>query len=340
MPQKKSQNKKSKTQAYVVGVDLGGTKILAAVVDRKGKILSEVKRPTLPASGAKDILDRLAKTVRQAIEQASVKQKQVLAVGVGAPAPVDPQTGFLYQATNIPPLSNFPLGERLSEALGMPAFVDNDVNVGTAGEHALGAGRGTKDMVGIFVGTGVGGGLIVDGRLRHGFRNGAGEVGHMIVGYQRQSDEPLCGCGRPGCLEAYASRTAIERDIRAAIAAGRETLIPELLERSGKGRITSGVLTKALKRGDPLVTEVMERVTAYLTVLIASIVNFFDPEMIVIGGGVAEALGERLLEPIRSDAPRWFIQIKGAERVRIVAAELGDYAGVLGAATIARQKLA
>jgi glucokinase len=329
-----------KTRTYFVGVDLGGTKMLAAVVDRKGNILSEVKRPTMPTSGAEKIVDRLAKTVLEAIEQANVAKKKVLAVGVGAPAPVDPRTGFLFQATNIPPLSNFPLGERLSAALGMPAFVDNDVNVGTAGEHALGAGRGTKDMVGIFVGTGVGGGLIVDGRLRHGFRNGAGEVGHMIVGFQRRPDEPLCGCGRPGCLEAYASRTAIERDIRAAIAAGQATIIPELLAKSGKDRITSGLLTKALQQGDPLVTEVMERVTTYLTVLIASIVNFFDPEMIVIGGGVAEALGERLLEPIRRDAPHWYIQIKDAEQARIVAAELGDYAGVLGAATIARQNLA
>ncbi len=342
-PKSKIKNPKSKIKnpkSYVVGVDLGGTKILASLVDSKGKILSEVKHPTPSDAGAGEIVDQLVKTVRQTIKEAGVSKKQIVAVGVGAPAPVDPRTGFLFQATNIPTLSDFPLGERLSQALKIPVFVDNDVNVGTLGEHALGAGRGSRDMVGIFVGTGTGGGVIVDGRLRRGFRNTAGEVGHMIVGYGGQADEALCGCGNPGCLEAYASRTAIERDLQAAIAAGRETVVTELLAQSGKERITSGILAQALDQNDPLVMEIVTRVTTYLTLLVASIVNFFDPEMIVIGGGVAEALGERLLDPIRRDAPRWFLQKKDAEKVRIVAAELGDHAGVLGAATLAWQSLA
>jgi glucokinase len=219
-------------------------------------------------------------------------------------------------------------------------FVDNDVNVGTVGEHALGAGRGTKDMVGIFVGTGVGGGVIVNGQLRHGFRNTAGEVGHMVVGFRNEKDEPLCGCGRPGCLEAYASRTAIERDINAAIDAGRKTVLTELMRDGGKERITSGLLARAVAENDPVVIEVMERAELYLSVHVASIVNFFDPEMIVFGGGVVEALGEQFLEPIRTQAPLWYIKKTDAEKVRIVAAELGDYAGVLGAATIARQRSA
>jgi len=337
LSKKKTRTKKGKT--YVVGVDLGGTKILAAVVDHKGAILSEVKCPTMPDSGAKAIVERMAGAVQQAIQEAGVPAKKVLAVGVGAPAPVDPRTGFVFLPPNLPALNNFPLGKRLGKALDLPVFVDNDVNVGTVGEHALGAGRGTRDMVGVFVGTGVGGGLIVNGRLRHGLRNSAGEVGHMIVGFQAREDEALCGCGSPGCLEAYASRTAIERDIRAAIAAGRETIMAELLEKSDRGRITSGLLDKALSKGDPLMLEIMERVTAYLSMLVASIVNFFDPEMIVFGGGVTEALGERMLEPIRRTAPQWYIQKKDADKIRIVAAELGDYAGVLGAATIARQNV-
>ncbi len=340
MAKKKAGSRVRKDGTYVVGVDLGGTKMLAAVVDQTGSILSEAKRPTMPGSGADKIVLRLAKTVRKAVEEAGIPFKRVSAVGVGAPAPVNPQTGFVFHAPNIPPLRDFPLGERLGKELGLPVFINNDVNVGTVGEHALGAGRGTKDMVGIFVGTGVGGGVIVDGRLRHGFRNSAGEVGHMIVGFQGLPDEPICGCGRPGCLEAYASRTAIEREVRAAIAAGRDTKLIELLEASGKDSITSGLLAKALKQGDPLMLEVMERVTTYLAVLVASIVNFFDPEMIVFGGGVTEALGEQLLEPIRRDAPKWYIQKEDADKVRIVAAELGDYAGVLGAATIARHNLA
>jgi glucokinase len=340
MAKKKSKAKVKKGKTYVVGVDLGGTKILAAVVDPKGKIVGEAKQPTMPASDVEEIVERMAKTVGQAIKAAGVPKTRVVAVGVGAPAPVDPETGFVFHAPNIPMLRDFPLGERLGAALGKPVFVDNDVNVGTVGEHALGAGRGTQDMVGIFVGTGVGGGLIVDGRLRRGFRNSAGEVGHMVVGFQRRPDEPICGCGRPGCLEAYASRAAIERDIEAAIVAGRETMVSQLMDERDKERITSGVLADALAKGDPLIVEIMERATIYLSVLVASIVNFFDPEMIVFGGGLTEALGERLLEPIRREAPKWYIKKVDAEKVRIVAAQLGDHAGVLGAATIARQNLA
>lgn len=336
MPKKKKENR---SETFVIGVDLGATKMLAAVVNRKGHILGQAKRKTKPDSGADTIVKRLAKTVREAIDQAGVPAKKVTGVGIGAPAPTDPRTGFVFEASNVPALSNFPLGDRLGATLKRPVFVDNDVNVGTVGEHAWGAGRGVQDMVGIFVGTGVGGGLIVNGQLRHGFRNSAGEIGHMVVGFKGEPDESHCSCGNPGCLEAYASRTAIERDIRAVLAAGRESVIPQLLEQKGRDRITSGVLAAALEQQDPVVTEIMARATTYLAMLVASIVNFFDPQLLVFGGGVAEALGQRLLEPIRRQAPQWYIQKKDADRVRIVLAELGDYAGVLGAATIARRNL-
>jgi glucokinase len=187
-------------------------------------------------------------------------------------------------------------------------------------------------MVGIFVGTGVGGGMILNGKLRSGFRHAAAEIGHMII----LADGPVCGCGNRGCLEALASRTAIERDIQLGIAAGRQSLIPELVEK--KGRLTSGVLAKALRQGDPLVTEIMNRAQWYLGLLTASIVNLIDPEMVVFGGGVVEALGDKFLEPIRVTARQHFIQKSGAYQVRIVGATLGDHAGVLGAAVLARQR--
>jgi glucokinase len=186
-------------------------------------------------------------------------------------------------------------------------------------------------MVGIFVGTGVGGGLILDGQLRSGFRHAAGELGHMIV----LADGPVCGCGNRGCLESVASRTAIERDIQLGIAAGRKSMIPKLVRE--KGRLTSGVLARALRKGDPLTVEVMGRAQWYLGLLTASIVNLIDPEMIVFGGGVVEALGKKFVAPIRVTARQYYIQQAGAERVRIVAAKLGDHAGVLGAAVLARR---
>ena len=317
---------------YVIGMDLGGTKILAAVVDAEGQILAEAKRATGADEGPDSVIKRMAQTARKAARQAGIERAAVSGLGVGAPGPIDPESGYVYNPPNLPGWDEVGLAPRLSEALELPVFLENDVNLGTLGEYALGAGRDTRDMVGIFVGTGVGGGLILDGRLRSGFRHAAGEVGHMVV----LADGPVCGCGKRGCLESVASRTAIERDIRLGIAAGRKSLIPRLVKE--KGRLTSGVLARALRKGDPLVTEVMGRAQWYLGLLAASIVNLIDPEMIVFGGGVVEALGKDFLRPIRVTARQHYIQQAGADRVRIVAAKLGDHAGVLGAAVLARRQ--
>jgi len=318
---------------YVIGVDLGGTKILAAVVDTEGAIVAEAKMRTKAEKGPDLVIERLARTVRQALAKAQVEWAQVAGIGVGAPGPINPDTGTIFHPPNLPGWDDVPLGPRLSEMLGVPVCLENDVNLGTLGEFALGAGRGTRDMVGLFVGTGVGGGLILDGKLRSGFRHAAGEIGHMIV----LADGPVCGCGKRGCLEALSSRTAIERDIRLGIAAGRKSLIPELTG-GGSERLTSGLLAKALRRGDPLVAEVIERAQWYLGLHAASIVNLLDPEMIVYGGGVVEALGDSFLEPIRRTARQYFLQTADADKVQIVASALGDHAGVLGAAVLARQE--
>ena len=322
----------AKGKRYTIGMDLGGTKILAAVVSPKGRIVAEAKLRTRAENGPDAVIERMVEAARQAVRKAEVDWQDVLGMGVGAPGPLDPETGIIYHPPNLPGWDEIPLGPYLSEALGVPVFMENDVNLGTLGEHVLGAGQGTRDMVGIFVGTGVGGGLILDGKLRSGYRHAAGEVGHMIL----HADGPVCGCGKRGCLEALASRTAIERDIRLAIDAGRESLVPELIKE--RGRLTSGLLAKALRRGDPVVAEVLGRAQWYLGLLTASIVNLLDPEMIVFGGGVVEALGEEFLEPIRVTARQYFIQQAGADKVRMVAATLGDHAGVLGAAVMARQQ--
>lgn len=324
-------NRPGNAGRYVIGMDLGGTKILGAVVDRKGRIVAEAKTKTKPEGGPDAVIERIARTARQAARRAKIGWVNVGAVGIGAPGPMDPTTGLVYNPPNLPGWDHIPLGPRLSETLGVPVYVENDVNLGTLGEHALGAGRGTADMVGIFVGTGVGGGLILDGKLRSGFRHAAGEVGHMIV----LADGPVCGCGKRGCLESVASRTAIERDIQLGLAAGRESRVAEWL--GGSGRLTSSVLAQAVRQGDPLVTEIMGRAQWYLGLLTASVVNLIDPEVVVFGGGVVEALGEEFLAPIGVTARHYYIQQAGADSIRIVPAKLGDHAGVLGAAVLARQ---
>ena len=325
-------NRKPRSGPYVIGMDLGGTKILAAVVDEQGEIVTEAKQKTRAEKGPDTVIGRIAETARQAARQAGLDWSEVKGIGIGAPGPMNPKTGVVYNPPNLPGWDEIALGPRLSDILQVPVCLENDVNLGTLGEHALGAGLGTRDMVGIFVGTGVGGGLILDGKLRSGYRHAAGEVGHMIV----LADGPVCGCGKRGCLESVASRTAIERDIRLGIAAGRKSQITKML--ADKGRMTSGVLAKAWRKQDPLVTEVMSRAQWHLGLLTASVVNLVDPEMIVFGGGVAEAMGDDFLKPIRVTARQYYIQQAGADKVRIVLATLGDYAGVLGAAVLARQQ--
>ncbi len=319
----------------VVGVDMGGTKILAGVVTEEGNIIGMAKRATKPADGADKVIERIVRTVQDAVANAKLKLDDIAGIASGTPGPLDPDSGIVISAPNLG-WDNVPLAKLLSRALDMPVFIENDVNIGTLGEAALGAGKGVKDLIGIFVGTGIGGGIILDGMLWQGWRKTAGEVGHMIL----LPEGPLCGCGRRGCAESLASRTAIERDILAGIALGRESLVPEILKREDKTRLTSGILAEALKKGDPLVGEVIGRTQYYLGLLVASIVNFIDPEMVILGGGVVEALGDDFLVPIRRVAYQYFINQRNAKDVKIVPAKLGDNAGVLGAAVYARQRLA
>lgn len=333
MPKKISVKTKKGT-TYHLGIDLGGTKILAALADDEGKILAEAKRATRGEEGQQVVIERIITTAKDAISAAGVKPSAVAAVGIGAPGPVDVAAGVVYNPPNLPGWDQVPLGPALQSALGIPVFVDNDVNVGSLGEFTLGAGRGTKDMVAIFVGTGVGGGVVANGRLHRGFRGSAGEIGHVIV----DPSGPVCGCGRQGCLEAFASRTAIERDVQAGLAAGRPSVLADLLASAKRNRLTSGVIAKAMEQQDALMIEIMARVQFYLGLAVANIVNFFDPEAIVFGGGVAESLGASFLDPIRQIALPYFLQQKDAHKVRIVPASLGDHAGVLGAAIMAAQE--
>jgi glucokinase len=241
---------------------------------------------------------------------------------------------MVYHAPNLG-WDAVPLGEKLKKLLHVPVFVENDVNVGVVGEHALGAGQGAQELVGIFVGTGIGGGIISRGELYLGMRGAAAEVGHMIV----QVDGPLCGCGNHGCIEALASRTSMERDVRAAIRAGQKSCVLELMEERNKDRMTSSIIQRALKKGDPVMCKVMKRAQYFLGLAVASVVNLLDPECVVIGGGIAERLGENYVAPIRKTAYENFLRRHDAERVKIVPGLLGDNAGPLGAVVLARKRL-
>lgn len=323
-------------EAYV-GVDLGGTSILAGVVDKKGNILGEFKCKTEAEQGAVAVTKRVADAILSAIKKAGMRKKNIVGVGVGVPGPVQPQDGIVVCCANLGlTWSRYPLRQELTKLVDLPVTLDNDVNVGALGEYTYGAGRGTKDMLAIFVGTGVGGGIILNGKLRSGVRNSAGEVGHMVI----LADGPICSCGEKGHAEALASRTAIERDIRLAIASGQESIVPRLMAERGSDVMSAGIIGDAFDAGDEPTREAVRRAQYYLGILISACVNLLDPEIVVVGGGVLERMGEPYLELVRRVAEQHYINKLDVSRVRIVRAALGDYSGVLGAAVLARDRFA
>ena len=318
----------------MVGIDMGGTSLRALVVNEQNEILAIEKVPTNVAQKPEGLIRDLAVMTEDIVRSAGFRKSQLRAVSIGAPGAADPVTGVVYHAPNLG-WEAVPLGAELKKLLHVPVFVENDVNVGVVGEHALGAGQGTQELIGVFVGTGIGGGIISRGELYLGMRGAAAEVGHMIV----QVDGPLCGCGNHGCIEALASRTAMERDVRAAIRAGQKSCVLKLMEERGKTRMTSSILQRALKRNDPVMRKVMKRAQYFLGMAVASMVNFLDPECVVIGGGIVERLGESFVAPIRKTAYENFLRRHDADRVKILPGTLGDNAGPLGAVVLARKRL-
>lgn len=318
----------------LVGVDLGGTSLLAVATSIKGKILGEKKRRTQAEEGASAVLERIVRTIEDAVAEAGAQTKHIRAIGIGMPGPLNPKTGVIYHAPNLGPTwNNTPVTTYLCEKFGCPVYLDNDVNVGAVGEHVLGVGRGFKNLVAIFVGTGIGGGIILNNKLYRGARYTAGEVGHAVL----LADGPLCGCGRRGCAEAIASRTAIERNIRAGLDAGRESVIPKIMADAGRETMSSSILAKALEQGDALTQEVMAQAEYYMGLLVANVVNLIDPQVVVLGGGVVERLGTSYLDPVRETAEQYYLNQQDKDKVHLVQSELKDYAGVLGAAMLAEQ---
>ena len=321
------------TEPLIIGVDLGGTNIEAAAV-REGTVLAAKKKKTKADRGVDVVIDRIETTVRTMMDKMDATLSDFEALCIGAPGAVDPETGVVREAPNLN-WEDVALAKRLRERLDLPVMVDNDVNIGVMGEYAYGAGKGARHMVGIFVGTGIGGGLIIDGRPHYGGRGAAGEIGHIVV----KPHGRLCGCGREGCVEAYASKTAMEAMIREEMAKGRESVVLDVMEDKGKTRLTSSVIEGALDANDALMEEALQTAQYYLGLLTADLVNTLDPEVVVFGGGVVEQLGAPFVEPVARTARQHYLQRAGAEQIRVVPSVLGDDAGPVGAAVVARRRL-
>jgi len=318
----------------MVGIDMGGTRLRALVVDAENRILGMQRAPTNPRQKPDRLIADIGDLVKSVVQSAGLKLSDLRTVSIGVPGAVDPLTGIVHHAPNLG-WKKVAVGPKLEARLKAPVFVENDVNIGVMGEYALGAGQGAKDLVGIFVGTGIGGGIVFGGRLYLGARGSAAEVGHIVI----EIDGPLCGCGNHGCAEALASRTAMERDVRAAIRSGEKSIVLKLMKEKGRERMTSGIIQRALREHDSVMERVMARAQFCLGILVANVVNMLDPECVIIGGGIAARLGKDYVTPIRKTAYQYFLRRHDARRVKIVPGILGDDAGPLGAVVLARQRL-
>jgi glucokinase len=315
----------------VVGVDLGGTKVLAGVVGPDHSIIGRSKKSTPAKDGADAILAAIEACVREAVAVAGLALEDIAAVGIGSPGPLDPKTGIIHFSANLN-VREFHLGPGLSAALGgLPVLLQNDVRVGGYGEFKLGAGRGYRSIISAFVGTGIGGCLILDGKIVEGSTGNAGELGHMIV----KAGGPRCGCGQRGCMEAVASRTAIARRIAKSVRNGQPSVFGGKSDRKS-GKIKSGELAAAVQANDLVAVRAVQRSAHYLGLGLGSLVNVFGPELVIVGGGVAEALGDAYVNLVRQSARRQIL-VDPDHKIQFAGGALGDNAGILGASLMARE---
>ena len=317
---------------YFVGVDLGGTKILSGLFDNSLECVGTAKVSTKAQRGVDAVVERIDRCVRDAVDEADLSMKQVAGLGIGAPGAVDFEAGTVIFAPNMEGWKDVALKKELEKHLGIPVFVENDANIAVLGVHVAELKSKPKTVVGIFVGTGIGGGLIVDGKPFSGFNHTAGEIGHMVI----DVNGPKCGCGNKGCFEALASRTAIFQRIKAGIKDGEKTLLTEMLG-DGLEDLRSGDLRKAIRRGDKFVSKIIEQTAEYIGIGVANLVNVLGPEVVVLGGGVIEALADEMMDLITKNAKAHAMP-GTMKSVEIVASKLGDSAGITGAAVLARRE--
>ncbi|HLL47190.1 MAG TPA: ROK family protein [Longimicrobiaceae bacterium] len=320
---------------WIAGVDLGGTNIVVGLLPIEGgEVLGLRSMPTDSGRGAKFVVDRIIGMVEHCIADVLAShdgtRDQIAGVGIGSPGPLDRRTGTVINTPNLG-WRNFPLRDLISNAVHLPATLDNDANCATYGEWWLGAGRGTRALVGLTLGTGIGGGIVLNGEIFHGCSDVAGEIGHMTI----DSNGRRCKCGNYGCLEQYASGPAIALRAVEGIEAGAETVLVEMVN----GRmddITAATVYEATVQGDAYATEVMKDTAKFLGAGVASIINVLNPEMVVIAGGVTRA-GDTLFEPLRAEVRRRAFK-SAQECCKIVSAELPGTAGVVGAAAVFKRE--
>ncbi len=310
-----------------IGVDIGGTSTKLGLVDPQGRVLFRDSFLTHNAHGKKKLLDMILKHVHDLMRTAEDRRLKVAGVGVGAPGPIDVRRGWVYFFPNIPGWKDTPFKKLLERRLGIPTIVDNDANAMAYGEFCFGAGRGSKNMLAMTLGTGIGGGLVIDGKLFHGPAFSAAEVGHMVL----NENGPLCACGNHGCIETYVGNGYFIREVRRRLKAGQKSLLTQEL-RKGKD-LTPLAVAQAARRGDALSKLMWQETGEHLGNALVGLTNLLNPEKIILGGGIAQN-GDLLFKPVVQTLAKKAFPIAAAS-VKVVPAELGVDAGLIGAAALA-----
>lgn len=320
---------------WIVGVDIGGTNVNVGIVPFEGgRPVVFLCEPTEGHRGPKYVVDKVVRMVREAMRgvagEGESALEQFAGIGIGSPGPLDRKTGTVISTPNLG-WRNFPLRDLVANAFGLPATLDNDANAATYGEWWLGAGRGAKVLVGLTLGTGIGGGVVFDGELYHGVADAGAEIGHMTI----DSTGRKCSCGNYGCLEQYASGPAIAARAIEGIEAGARSILPELV--SELRELTAQTVFEAVVRGDPFAAEVMKETARFLGAGVASLINLLNPDRVVIAGGVTRA-GDHLFLPLREEVRRRAFRV-AVEACTILPAELGPHAGVVGAVACFKKEM-
>ncbi len=318
-------------QTYRIGLDVGGTKVLGAIFDEERNIVHRLKKKsTEQGAEAENVEQVIVSVVEEMLASSGIPLKQIAAVASSIPGVIDQASGVVLFTPNLP-WRNYDIRKAMEKRFGVPFFIGNDVNLGVLGEYRFGAARGYQNVVGLFVGTGVGGGLILDGKLFTGHRFKAAELGHMVV----EPEGPLCGCGQRGCLEAFSSKQGMSAYIRQQVSRGRDSLLEEAVQ---AGVFKSKKLKKALLAGDEVALEAVDRSCHYLAVATGSLINIFSPDLVLYGGGVMEAVGEMFLDKILREVDRYCMpEIRST--VELKNAALGDDSVLYGALALMEEQM-
>lgn len=316
---------------YIAGIDLGGTTIQTVLTDEDYNIVTKYKSDTLAEEGPAAVIGRMMDAIDHVLEESNLSKKDLLGIGLGIPGLMDIEKGISLFAGNLS-WENIQVLQPFKDRFQVPVYMDNDVRVNALGEWYFGAGRGVKNMVLITLGTGVGAGIIIDGKMLRGPQSAAGEVGHMII----VEDGPACTCGSRGCLEVFASATGMMRRCKELMLENRDSLLWQMCE-GNIDKVRTYMIDKAHDQGDKVGRQVMAETAYYLGIGLTNVVNIFNPELVVIGGGVSKA-GERLLGPAREFVNKRAMVVQ-RQHYKLVAAQMLDEAGMLGACTLVKENL-